>query len=32
MVMSFDLFWRILPNKFYEIKGEKFKTGKKSKE
>lgn len=29
---EFGLFWRILPNKSYVVKGKKFKTGKKSKE
>ncbi len=29
---EFSLFWRILPNKSYTLKGKKFKTGKKSKE
>ncbi len=29
---EFGLFWRILPNKSYKVKGKKFKTGKKSKE
>ncbi len=29
---EFSLFWRILPNKLYTLKGKKFKTGKKSKE
>jgi hypothetical protein len=29
---EFGLFWRILPNKSYKIKGKKFKTGKESKE
>jgi hypothetical protein len=27
---EFGLFWRILPNKTYKIKGKKFKSGKKS--
>ncbi len=29
---EFGLFWRILPDKSYTLKGKKFKTGKKSKE